>query len=124
MADFGGNFYITFLLSGLAELPAQLLTALFMRFIGRRKLFAIFMVITGLSSLAVIPSRSEWLKVTWALVSKFGVGSAWNVMAIMGPELYPTVLRQRGMGAAFVIARVGAIFGPFMKNLVHLQIIK
>ena len=120
MADYGGNFYITFLLSGLAELPAQLLTALFMRCITRRKLFFILMALTGTSSLAVIPSRSEWVNVACALISKFGVTSAWNVMAIMGHELYPTVLRHRGMGAAYVIGRIGAICGPFMKNLVIL----
>ncbi|CAG2164959.1 unnamed protein product [Oppiella nova] len=118
MADYGGNFYITYLLSGLVGLPAQLITVLLMRFIGRRKLLAIFMLIASMASLAVIPSRSDWLKVTWALVSKFGVGSAWNMMYIMEQELYPTVLRQRGIGAASVVGRIGAIGGPFMKDLV------
>ncbi|CAG2179267.1 unnamed protein product [Oppiella nova] len=75
------------------------------------------MALTGTSSLAVIPSRSEWFNVVCALISKFGVTSAWNVMAIMGHELYPTVLRHRGMGAAYVVGRIGAICGPFMKNL-------
>ncbi|CAG2122962.1 unnamed protein product [Medioppia subpectinata] len=52
-----------------------------------------------------------------ALIGKFAITSCWNVMAIFGPELYPTVLRQRGVGASTVFARIGSIAAPFMKNL-------
>jgi len=118
MSDFGGNFYITFLLSGLVEIPSYILPVILLRFIGRRILFAIFMVMTGVSCFAVIPSTSEWLKVMFALIGKFGVNSAWNVISVHGPELYPTVLRVRGLGVASVIGRIGSISAPFMKNLV------
>ena len=118
MSDFGGNFYITFLLSGLVELPSQILSALFLRFIGRRNLFSIFMFLTAGSCFAAIPSRAEWLKVMFALLGKFSVSSSWNVMSIHGQELYPTVLRHIGMGASSVAGRIGSISGPFMKNLV------
>ncbi|CAG2177331.1 unnamed protein product [Oppiella nova] len=100
MSDFGGNFYITFLLSGLVELPSQLLTVVFFRLFGRRLLFSTFLTITCVSCLAIIGSRAEWLTVLLALIGKFGVNSAWNVMAVVGPELYPTVIRHRGMGVA------------------------
>ncbi|CAG2166906.1 unnamed protein product [Oppiella nova] len=117
MSEFGGNFYITFLLSGLVEIPSYILPAIFLRFIGRRILFAIFMLITGVSCFAVIPSTSEWLKVMFALLGKLGINSAWNVMFVHIPELYPTVLRQRGVGVASVISRIGSISATFMKNL-------
>ncbi|CAG2114873.1 unnamed protein product, partial [Medioppia subpectinata] len=117
MSDFGGNFYITFLLSGIVELPSQLLSALMLRYIGRCKLFGFFMLLTGVSCFAIIPVERDWIKVTFALIGKFGVSSSWNVMAMHGPELYPTVLRQRGLGAASVVGRIGSITAPFMKNL-------
>ncbi|CAG2173858.1 unnamed protein product, partial [Oppiella nova] len=75
------------------------------------------MVITSVSCFAVIPSTSEWLKVMFALLSKLGINSAWNVMFVHIPELYPTVLRQRGVGVASVISRIGSISATFMKNL-------
>ncbi|CAG2162928.1 unnamed protein product [Oppiella nova] len=117
MSDFGGNFYITFLLSGLVELPSQLLTVVFFRLFGRRLLFSTFLTITSVSCLAIIGSRAEWLTVLLALIGKFGVNSAWNVMAVVGPELYPTVIRHRGMGVAQVVGRLGSISAPYMKNL-------
>ncbi|CAG2100134.1 unnamed protein product, partial [Medioppia subpectinata] len=118
MGDFGGNFYITFLLSGLMELPAQLLTPLFLRYIGRRKLYAIFMIITGASCVAVIAAdQSSWLRVLLALIGKYGITSAWNVLSIHGSEIYPTVVRNTGLGVSSVVARVGSISAPFMTNL-------
>jgi len=121
MSDFGGNFYVTFLLSGLVELPSSLLCAFALRFIGRRKLFAIFMFTITISTLAVIPSKSSVLKVTFALLGKFAVSSSWCVMGIHGPEVFPTVLRHKGHGSCSVVGRIGSIAAPFMKNLVRNQ---
>ncbi|CAG2116996.1 unnamed protein product, partial [Medioppia subpectinata] len=112
-----GNFYITFLLAGLMELPAQLFTPIFLRYIGRRKLYAMFMIITALSCVAVIPAQSSWLRVLFALVSKYGISTSWNVLTIHGSEIYPTVIRNTGMGVASVVARIGSISAPFMGNL-------
>ena len=118
MSDFGGNFYITFLLSGLIELPSILSTVLLLRFIGRSKLFPLAMTLTAVSCFAVIPSKGEWLKVMFALLGKFGVISAWDIMSVQAPELFPTILRHTGMGSSSVVGRVGSISAPFMKNLV------
>ncbi|CAG2100135.1 unnamed protein product [Medioppia subpectinata] len=118
MGDFGGNFYVTFVLSGLMELPAQLLTLLLLRYIGRRKLYAIFMIITGASCVAVIAAdQSSWLRVLLALVGKYGISSSWNVIQIHGSEIYPTVVRNIAVGVASVVGRVGSISAPFMGNL-------
>ena len=122
MSDFGGNFYISFALGGLIEIPSQILSAFSLRFIGRRKMFVIFMLLTVVSCLSVIPAKEDWLKVTLALMGKFGVNSAWNVMGIHGPEMYPTILRQTGMGSASVVGRVGSVSAPFMKNLVNMSL--
>ncbi|CAG2100136.1 unnamed protein product [Medioppia subpectinata] len=119
MGDFGGNFYVTFLLMGLMELPAQLFLPLFLRYIGRRKVYAMFMIITALSCVAVVPSQSQssWLRVLLALVAKYGISSSWMALSIHGSEIYPTVVRNTGQGVASVVGRVGSISGPFMGNL-------
>ncbi len=120
MSDFGGNFYITFLLSGLIELPSSLITALGLRYIGRRKLFSGFMFMITVSTLAVIPSKTSAFKVTFALLGKFAVSSSWNVMFVHGPEIFPTVIRHIGSGSSSVVGRFGSIAAPFMKNLVRI----
>ena len=121
MDDYGGNFYITFLLSGLVELPSSLLCVFGLKFIGRKKLYGIFMMFIFFSTLAVIPSKTSALKVTFALIGKFAISSSWCVVAIHGPEVYPTVVRHIGIGSNSVVGRVGSISAPFMKNLVSNQ---
>ena len=122
IGDFGGNFYITFMLSGLVELPSQLLCALFLKFIGRRPLFIIFMVLTTISCLSIIFVESDWLKVSLALTGKFGVTSSWNVISIHAPEMFPTVLRNTAMGSLSVVGRIGSMSSPFMRNLVIIEL--
>lgn len=119
MSDFGGNFYITFLLSGLVELPTQLLTPLFLRFIGRRLLYVIFMAILGLSCFAVTLFHSSWVKVLLALVGKYAVSTSWSVNSIHCSEIYPTILRNTGLGITSVAGRIGSMSAPFIKDLVY-----
>jgi hypothetical protein len=87
-------------------------------------MFAIFLLLTAVSCLSVIPAKDNCRKVTFALMGKFGVNSAYNaynVMSIHGQEMYPTVLRQTGTGSASVVGRIGSISAPFMKNLVNIS---
>jgi hypothetical protein len=121
MSDFGGNFYITFLLSGLVELPSNLITALGLRYIGRRKLYSGFMFLITVSTLAVIPSKTTAFKVTFALLGKFADNSAWAVLYLHGPEIFPTVIRHIGIGSSSVVGRFGSIAAPFMRNLVRIN---
>ena len=120
MSDFGGNFYITFAFSGLVELPSQIITVVMLRFIGRSKLYAMFLILTTISCFAIIPSKSDWLKVMFALIGKFAISSAYDVMSIYGQELFPTILRHTGMGFSSCVGRIGSISAPFMKNLVKI----
>ncbi|CAG2162653.1 unnamed protein product [Oppiella nova] len=117
MDEFGGNFYITFLLSGVVELPSAFISITALRYIGRRTALIIFLVIIAVSSLAIIPTTDSTLKVTFALIGKFAVGALWWIYEVYVPEVYPTVLRNTGAGTSSSFSRVGSMASPFMKNL-------
>ena len=119
MSDFGGNFYITFLLSGLVELPSTFMALFLYKFVPRKRFYVGFMLIIALSAFAVIPSKAEWLKVSLALLGKFAVSISWNVIGLISTELYPTVIRNTGKGVIGVVARIGSISAPFMGDLVR-----
>jgi hypothetical protein len=82
------------------------------------------MFIITFSSLAVIPSNSSALKITFALLGKFAVTSSSHVIGIHSPEVFPTVLRHKGIGSCSVVGRIGSVAAPFMKNLVSNQFFK
>ena len=121
MSDFGGNFYITFLLSGVVELPNHLITPLLLKFFGRKTLYIFFMFILAFSAFAVIPSKAEWLKITFVLIGKFSVSTSWCIFGIQSSEIFPTIVRNTGLGVLSVVARIGSMSAPFMSNLVNKQ---
>ena len=124
IGDYGGNFYITFMLSGLVEMPSQLLCALFLKFIGRRPLLIVFMVMTTISCLSIIFVESDWSKVTLALIGKFAVTSSENVMSIHAPEMFPTVVRNIALGAGTVVSTIVSLGAPFIRDLVIIEFYK
>ena len=44
--------------------------------------------------------------------------AVWAVMFVITPEVYPTTLRARGLGAANMLDRIGGMIGPFVGGIV------
>ncbi|CAG2183549.1 unnamed protein product, partial [Oppiella nova] len=121
MADFGGNVYISFLMGGVVEFPASIISILTLRYFGRKKSFFGFLTIISMASLAVILSTTTVLKVTFALIGKFAVGTVWWVVEVYVSELYPTLMRNCASGSSQAISRLGSTAAPFMGDLVCLN---
>ena len=78
------------------------------------------MFLLAFSCFAVIPSKAEWLKVTFALIGKYAVSTSWSIHSIQSSEIYPTIIRNTGLGVGSVVARIGSMSSPFMGNLVNI----
>jgi hypothetical protein len=50
-------------------------------------------------------------------LGKFSNSIGWGVVYLYTSELFPTTLRQIGVGSSSVAARVGSIIAPFVKEL-------
>lgn len=65
---------------------------------------------------------SEYQPVTTALslIGKLGASAAFAVIYIYSSELFPTVVRNGGMGVSSMSARVGSMASPYIADLVSL----
>ncbi|XP_040462867.1 solute carrier family 22 member 15-like isoform X2 [Falco naumanni] len=122
-----GNLYLNVALSGLVEVPAFPLCMFFIEksWSGRRKTMTCFLVFAGLACIftMVLPANAGLLlsPTLLALCGKMMVSAAFNIVYIYTSELYPTVLRNAGLGVCSMSCRFGGILAPFVPSMKSLS---
>ncbi|KAM9726848.1 LOW QUALITY PROTEIN: solute carrier family 22 member 15 [Menidia menidia] len=117
-----GSRYANVALYGLVELPAYPLCCYLINrhWAGRRRSMAAFLFLAGCACLCTtfIPQDSgTWL----ALLGKLLVSAAFNIAYVFSSELYPTALRNAGLGVCSMSCRVGGILAPFVPSMRELH---
>jgi len=115
------NLYINALLFNLANLPANILTALLLDRLGRRNLlfvcaftaaacllvFAYFASVHPASTLGIVLS---------ACFYQAFVTAAWNTINALTSERFPTLVRSTGLGVSTASGRIGAMIAQFVNG--------
>ncbi|XP_054654867.1 solute carrier family 22 member 15 isoform X3 [Dunckerocampus dactyliophorus] len=114
-----GSRYVNVAMYGLVELPAYPLCVYFINkhWAGRKKSMSTFLCLGACACLCTIfiPESAEMsLGVTLALLGKLMVSAAFNIAYVYTSELYPTVVRNAGLGVCSMSCRVGGILAPFV----------
>ncbi|XP_033741750.1 uncharacterized protein LOC117328333 [Pecten maximus] len=121
--NLGGDFYVNFLLTGLVEFPAYALCLVLLDRVGRRLLHASCMIVGGAACVITIfpmlyaGESLQPITVTLAMLGKVGAAAAFAVIYVWSAELYPTVVRNAGMGASSSCARIGSMIAPYIADL-------
>ncbi|XP_006860547.1 PREDICTED: solute carrier family 22 member 7 [Chrysochloris asiatica] len=114
VSGLGLNVYHTQLLFGVVELPSKLLVYYSVRHAGRRLTLAGTLLGTALALGARILVSSEMGLWNTALevIGKGFSEAAFTTVYLFTSELYPTVLRQTGMGLTALVGRLGGSLAP------------
>ncbi|KAK7107667.1 hypothetical protein V1264_015553 [Littorina saxatilis] len=119
----GGSVYVNFLLSGVVELVSFVFCVLLLDRIGRRPLNCGLMMVAGVTCTATVfpvlyaGPDLQWLTVVLAMIGKLGIAGSFATIWVFSSELFPTVIRNSGMGTSSVCARIGGIIAPYIANL-------
>lgn len=57
------------------------------------------------------------------LIGKMGAGVAFGTIFLLSSELFPTIVRNAGMGASSCFARFGSMLAPYVIELVSCLLI-
>jgi MFS family permease len=101
--------------SCLSELPTVFIAAAIIdiRRFGRKNTMGLCFLFGGVS--CVLASLQIWPGViVWVSVTKFFFAMAWTLNFQFTSELYPTVLRGRGIGIASTFGRLGSVIMPIV----------
>ncbi|XP_036104872.1 solute carrier family 22 member 7 isoform X2 [Molossus molossus] len=114
VSGLGLNVYQTQLLFGAVEMPSKLLVYLSVRHAGRRLTQAGTLLGSGLCfglRLLVSTEMVSW-STALAVMGKGFSEAAFTTAYLFTSELYPTVLRQTGMGLTALVGRLGGSLAP------------
>ncbi|XP_054853496.1 solute carrier family 22 member 20-like [Eublepharis macularius] len=113
---FGLNIFIVQAIFGALDLPAVMLFTVIMIFLGRRIAIAGSFTVGGLMVLVntFVPEELQTLRTAQAALGKGCLASSFIGAYQYAGELYPTEIRQTGVGFVSMQARIGAIVAPLV----------
>ncbi|KAJ1060290.1 hypothetical protein K5549_004728 [Capra hircus] len=114
-----GDVYLNCFLSAVVEVPAYVLAWLLLRHLPRRYSMATALFLGGsvLLFVQLVPPELYYLATVLVMVGKFGVTAAFSMVYVYTAELYPTVVRNMGVGVSSTASRLGSILSPYFVYL-------
>ncbi|XP_074642198.1 organic cation transporter protein-like [Tubulanus polymorphus] len=120
VSTLAGNKYLNFFIMSAVDLPAYLLCMAILGKVGRKRPLSVFLLFGGLLCIAaaVVPhimdagNTARIISTVLALLGKFGIAGGFGVLFMYTSELFPTVVRNVGVGSCAFMARFGALISP------------
>ncbi|KAK9391217.1 solute carrier family 22 member 6-A-like [Crotalus adamanteus] len=119
LQNFGVSIYLIQVIFGAVDLPAKLVVTITMSYIGRRVSLTAFLVTAGTIIITnlFVPFEMQTLRTALAVIGKGCLSAAFNCVFLFTTELYPTPIRQTGLGFGSTMARVGGMVSPLTNML-------
>nr|XP_010981337.2 solute carrier family 22 member 6 isoform X1 [Camelus dromedarius] len=116
LQGFGVSIYLIQVIFGAVDLPAKLVCFLIINNMGRRPAQMASLLLAGICILinGVIPRDQSIVRTSLAVLGKGCLASSFNCIFLYTGELYPTMIRQTGLGMGSTLARVGSIVSPLV----------
>ncbi|KAM8810460.1 solute carrier family 22 member 13-like [Eudromia elegans] len=116
VTNFGLDIYLTQLAFGAVEIPARASCILLLQWFGRKKCQGFLLLLSGLVCLIItgIPEDLPVVTTVLAIIGKFTTSASFSTSYVYTAELFPTVVRQTGVGLCSMSARVAGIIAPLI----------
>ncbi|XP_050060204.1 organic cation transporter protein-like isoform X4 [Aphis gossypii] len=111
--------YIYVALNGVVEGLAYLSTIPLLLYVGRKIAVSGLFFASGILQLALltIPQENANFLLIVALLGKFCVSAVFSVSLLYISELYPTTIRNTGLGTSLTISQIGSVIAPYVVEL-------
>ncbi|XP_074033398.1 organic cation transporter protein isoform X2 [Leptinotarsa decemlineata] len=115
----GSNIFLTVGVSGFIALPGTVLCVVLVGTFGRRWTICSAYLTCAVCFLAIIfmPKNvfiHDWPRVILAAVGIVGMSISMPALYLFTSELYPTILRNAGVGVCIMFSRIGSMLAPLV----------
>ncbi|XP_021447135.2 solute carrier family 22 member 6 isoform X1 [Oncorhynchus mykiss] len=116
LQKFGVDIYLIQVIFGAVDIPAKVVVTVSMSIFGRRPSQCAALILSGVTILIniLVPNEMQTVRTTLAVLGKGCLAASFNCCYLYSGELYPTIIRQNGMGWVSMMARVGAMVAPMV----------
>ncbi|XP_067852256.1 organic cation/carnitine transporter 2-like [Heptranchias perlo] len=117
--NLNGDAYLNCFFSAAIEVPAYTAAWLLLQRFPRRFSLsgALFLGGVVLFFIQLVPSNLSIFTTVLVMVGKFVITSAFSMVYVYTAELYPTVVRNMGVGVSTMASRLGSIISPYFVYL-------
>ncbi|KAM6956567.1 solute carrier family 22 member 7-like [Aplochiton taeniatus] len=116
ITGFGLNIYLTHFIYAVIEIPAKITIYFCLNSIGRRKCQTGALLLTGtcIAINIVLPKDLWHLRTAVAVLGKGLSEASFTTVFLYTTELFPTVVRQNGVGYSNFMGRLGVAMAPLV----------
>lgn len=123
LSNIGGDVYVNTVISGIVEIPAIAMSILILLKMGRRRPLCLTTLGAGVACLMTAAfQQGSWMTIACAMLGKFAISSSNVVMPVYTAELFPTKMRNLGVGASSVPAGVALILIPYLWHMEFINV--
>ncbi|XP_052750899.1 organic cation transporter protein-like [Galleria mellonella] len=110
--------FVSIAVSASIQIPSNLMSIWLIKILGRKKTMTSVFILGGafIIALGFVP-KIYWLTLLLGSLGVSCAGAAATTLYVYTTELFPTVVRNMGMGACSTFMRIGSMFAPFVSNL-------
>lgn len=114
-----GDPFLNCFLLAVIEVPSYIIAWLLLGHVSRRYAMCGTMLLGGIVLLLIqlVPQSLHILSTIMVMVGKFGITAAFSMAYVYTAELYPTVIRNMGVGIGSMSSRVGSVISPYFVYL-------
>ncbi|KAF7249473.1 Solute carrier family 22 member 5, partial [Varanus komodoensis] len=114
-----GDIYVNCFLSAVIEVPAYIMSWLLLQQLPRRYSMVGSLFLGGcvLLFIQLVPTYLSVVSIILVMAGKFGITASFSMVYVYTAELYPTVVRNMGVGVCSMASRFGSIFSPYFVYL-------
>lgn len=113
-SNLGTNIYESFTFGALVEIPSLLIVLFGIDRVGRRWPIVVMSVLAGIAGIITfsIPAGNSNAILALALIQRICITANYNIIIQYSAELYPTVLRGRGLAFLRLMGTLGLFLSP------------